>query len=174
MEDGKELRFHLQQMSAFDFEHWLACLNQLLRNAGRDTPASQEVRPVTEFFLNKDSNSPTKVTIIGKAKTALDLMEEMLLCAAYVDDQGQHIPLTQDVAEHVIGQITPLLELRGEILRLNLDWALADVKSTRPWSRSSCPKRRVTCRPAAGARQAALWWACVKLWPCRAWPAWMN
>ena len=130
MEDGKELRFHLQQMSAFDFEHWLACLNQLLRNAGQDTPASREVRPVTEFFLNKDSNSPTKVTIIGKAKTALDLMEEMLLCAAYVDDQGQHIPLTPDVAERVIGQITTLLELRSEILRLNLDWALANVKDT--------------------------------------------
>ena len=115
-------------MSAFDFEHWLARLSHLLRRAGHNLPPGPEARHVTEAFLSNRFSFPMSASTGCGAGTALRLFDEMLQCATYVDDQGQHIPLTPEVVECIIDQTVTLMNLHAEILGLNLDWTCVDIE----------------------------------------------
>lgn len=152
MEDGKELRFHLQQMSAFDFECWLACLANLLRHIGHDIPPGVEARFVAEAFLSK--GFVTQAAIGRGAGMASRLLDEMLQCATYVDDQGQHIPLTPEVVECIIDQATTLMNLRAEILALNMDWTCVDIEDTPSLAPLELPQEARYLRACALSRPA--------------------
>lgn len=123
-DDDKELHFHLRQMSALDFENWSLRLAHMLRGGGQDIPAGHEVQDAAKAIFDADFNLPMRAILGGEAVPALDLVNEIFLCCAYIDERGRHIPLTPAVLECLIDQAPTLLGLRKEVLHLNLDWAV--------------------------------------------------
>ena len=124
LDDDKELRFHLRQMSAFDFENWSLRLAHMLRGGGLDIPAGQEVQDASKAVFDANFHPPMSALMGGGADAALGLVNEIFLCCAYIDERGRHITLTPDVLEGLIDQAPTLLGLRKEVLLLNLDWAV--------------------------------------------------
>ena len=123
-DDDKELHFHLRQMSAFDFENWSLRLARMLRGGGLDIPAGQEVRDASKAVFDANFHPPMSALRGGGADAAMDLVNEIFRCCAYIDGRGRHIPLTPAVLEGLIDQAPTLLGLRKEVLLLNLDWAM--------------------------------------------------
>lgn len=125
LDNDKELRFRLRQMSAFDFENWLLRLGHILRHTGLDIPPGQEVQVVSGVLVRGDFRVPAGVFASGADKP-MALMREMLLSCSYVDPAGHRTPLTPDVAEDLVDRMSTLLGLYAEALAFNLDWAVAD------------------------------------------------
>ena len=125
LDNGKELRFHLRQMSAFDFENWLLRLGHILRRAGLDVPPGQEVQAASDALVRGNFRVPVGVFAAGSDK-AETLMCEMLLSCSHIDAMGRRTPLTPDLADDLVDNASILMGLYAEALAFNLDWAVAD------------------------------------------------
>lgn len=125
LDNGKELRFHLRQMSAFDFESWLLRLGHILRHAGLDIPPGQEVQIVSDTLVRGNFRVPVGALTAGDDKP-MDLMSEMLLSCSHVDYAGRHTPLTPDAADDLVDNASILMGLYAEALAFNLDWVVVD------------------------------------------------
>ena len=141
-------------MSAIDLENWQLRLGRMLRSAGRDIPPGQETAAASNAILDRNCDLPLEAIVGGGADEALELMNELFLCCAYLDGQNRYIPLTPAVLE-CVDQMQTLLTLRREVLRLNLDWALVKKENAPSLEPPTLPEQARYQRACARGNPAA-------------------
>lgn len=110
-DDGIQLTFRIQQMPATRLEDWLYRAAQVVGNA-LDIPSAGDI----EEALGKNLLSALMSADYSRAKPLLD---DMLGTASRVVD-GVLYPCTIDTVDGYIGNVTTLMRLRLECLKVNL------------------------------------------------------
>ncbi len=122
--DGRDKgkQFELTEMSAARTEKWAA---RFMFAVGKgvqidDDIAQRGIAGVAELGLNILSSI--------NPNDAMDLLDEMMLCAQIVPDP-KHPHVTHPISEDDVEEITTLATLRAEIFELHTGFSFADMVS---------------------------------------------
>lgn len=109
--------FVITEMSAFAAEKWAARALLALARSGLDVPedvAREGMAGIARFGFGAIAGA--------KFEEIEPLLDEMFLCVKIAPDP-KHMELTRGVIEEDVEEIATLLKLRGEALKLHVDFS---------------------------------------------------
>lgn len=120
-------RFRITEMSACAQERWATRAVLALLNSGLELPEGISAEDLQgSSGLAKLLSMGVKAFSNIKYEYAEPLYAELLKCVEYLGTQGDAVsrPLTEETADEVIEEVTTLLTLRKEVLKLHFDFLL--------------------------------------------------
>lgn len=118
-------RFRITEISACAQERWATRAVMALLNSGLELPKGISAEDLQgSSGLAKILGMGVKALSNVKYEYAESLYAELLKCVEYLGIQGDTVsrPLTEETADEVIEEVTTLLLLRKEVLRLHFDF----------------------------------------------------
>ncbi len=118
-------RFRITEISACAQERWATRAVMALLNSGLELPKGISAEDLQgSSGLAKILGMGVKALSNVKYEYAESLYAELLKCVEYLGIQGDTVsrPLTEETADEVIEEVTTLLLLRKEVLKLHFDF----------------------------------------------------
>ncbi len=118
-------RFRITEISACAQERWATRVVMALLNSGLELPKGISAEDLQgSSGLAKILGMGVKALSNVKYEYAEPLYAELLKCVEYLGIQGDTVsrPLTEETADEVIEEVTTLLLLRKEVLKLHFDF----------------------------------------------------
>lgn len=118
-------RFRITEISACAQERWATRAVMALLNSGLELPKGISAEDLQgSSGLAKILGICVKALSNVKYEYAEPLYAELLKCVEYLGIQGDTVsrPLTEETADEVIEEVTTLLLLRKEVLKLHFDF----------------------------------------------------
>lgn len=120
------LQFKIKEMPATRLESWLMRAVLLLAQGGLlETEETPDLEKAAEYLQN---NLPRALAGMDYA-TAKPLLDELLACCSRVADSGVEMACTPETVDGYVEDVTTLLKLRLEALKLNLGFLRAAGES---------------------------------------------
>lgn len=118
-------RFRITEISACAQERWATRAVMALLNSGLELPKGISAEDLQgSSGLAKILGMGVKALSNVKYEYAEPLYAELLKCVEYLGIQGDTVsrPLTEETADEVIEEVTTVLLLRKEVLKLHFDF----------------------------------------------------
>ena len=126
LEDGQELRFHIEQMSAMELIRWCAKLTALLSRSGLDAPAGGDPLDVAKMLHTREKSALLNFLTQLGSDEALELFNDLLACCHHISAPNSMTQLSPELVDGIISDPRTLLKLQGEALMLNLGFMLPE------------------------------------------------
>lgn len=119
---GNDLTFKIKEMSASQLESWMIRALLLASAAGVAVPDGANLHAAGAFLSDKG------LTALGGVdfEKAKPLLDELLGCCYHVTGANSMTRLTPEVVDGIICDVSTLLKLRAEAVKLNLGFLKPD------------------------------------------------
>ena len=122
IEDGRELRFQIKQMSAMDLARWCGRALCLLTGPGLDGGRGQDPADFAAL-LEKHGKPGALRALMGLDMDKVQpLIDDLLACCHHINGPNSLTQLTPDLLDGIISDLRTLMRLLAEALAVNLDF----------------------------------------------------
>ena len=122
IEDGRELRFQIKQMSAMELARWCGQALCLLTGPGL-APSGGEDPADFAALLEKHGKSGALRALMGLDMDKVQpLIDGLLACCSHISGPNSLTRLTPDILDGIISDLGTLMRLLAEALAVNLDF----------------------------------------------------
>lgn len=118
------LTFKIREMPASRLERWIARIILLLAGSGVNLPSVDDIGAAGEFVMENGLSALASVDF----EKAEPLLDELLGCCSRVIERVEERCTPQSVDAYIL-DVTTLLKLRMEALKLNLSFLLPEGAS---------------------------------------------